>query len=279
MLLRRSLLAAVVVLPLGFPLGASAQERDGDEKCECARFHRIVPETLRATQVFTRRAYLGVMLDTDQDASTDAIGARIEEVLDDSPADKAGLRDGDIITHINGRGVASSAGGDDKPASRVTSMLRELEPGDTVRVGYRRGSDARSAQVVTDSNARVFALRDFPEMRTIVPEFRHLMPGGRFEFGRPGMAVFNFNRDGLRLTNLNEGLGSYFGTTSGALVLEVDDDSDLQLRAGDVIVRIGDREITDAARAYRVLGSYAPDEPVRIEVMRQRQRVTVTGRP
>jgi S1-C subfamily serine protease len=54
------------------------------------------------------RGYLGVHLgdltpDLAQALGEDENGAVIHEVTLDSPAEKAGLRDGDVVTHLNDR--------------------------------------------------------------------------------------------------------------------------------------------------------------------------------
>ena len=76
---------------------------------------------------------------------------------------------------------------------------------------------------------------------------------------------------------MNAGLATYFGTGEGVLVLEVDEDSELGLEPGDVILRIGSRSVDDPGRVHELLETYRGDEEITIEVMRNKQRVTVTG--
>ncbi|HID63972.1 MAG TPA: PDZ domain-containing protein, partial [Anaerolineae bacterium] len=57
-------------------------------------------------------------------------GALIEWVEPDSPADKAGLREGDVITAIDGRAVD-----EDHPLNR---RIRRYDPGDRVEITYWR---------------------------------------------------------------------------------------------------------------------------------------------
>ena len=82
---------------------------------------------------------------------------------------------------------------------------------------------------------------------------------------------------GLDLVELNPELGSYFGTEEGVLVADVEDDSSLGLRPGDVIVAVGERRVDDIARLHRILDSYEDDEKIRLRVWRDGAETTVTG--
>ena len=83
---------------------------------------------------------------------------------------------------------------------------------------------------------------------------------------------------GLELMEMKPGLESYFGTAEGVLVTDVDEDSTLGLEAGDVILKIGDRSATDAARVNRILGSYSDGEEITLTIMRQGRAINVAGR-
>ena len=48
---------------------------------------------------------LGLSLNADQDGEYDGQGALVEGVMDDSPAQEAGLEEGDIITHLGGHSL------------------------------------------------------------------------------------------------------------------------------------------------------------------------------
>lgn len=96
---------------------------------------------------------------------------------------------------------------------------------------------------------------------------------------RPGLAFFGADCvDGVRLIEINEDLGDYFGVSEGVLVSDVSEDSALGLRAGDVIVSIGGRAVARPEDALRILSSYGSDEEVTMRVMRQGSEVEVTGR-
>jgi hypothetical protein len=75
---------------------------------------------------------------------------------------------------------------------------------------------------------------------------------------------------------MNAGLGQYFGTSEGALVLDTPADSTIPLMAGDVILSIDGRVPKNSGHARRILGSYEGGETVKAEVMRQKKKVTAT---
>src|SRR3989475_4618657 len=83
------------------------------------------------------RGRIGVIVDTKPDAAGDKVGARIEGVTPGGPAEKAGLKVGDVITRFNGTALGGvKAESDDEDASgpgmKLIDLARALEPGDSV---------------------------------------------------------------------------------------------------------------------------------------------------
>jgi len=79
-------------------------------------------------------AYLGVQI-----ADADTGGALVGGVESDSPADEAGLQQGDIITAVGDEQVDDSA--------ELTAQIRSQEPGDQVTVSYSRDGEEATADV------------------------------------------------------------------------------------------------------------------------------------
>src|ERR1051325_8145716 len=123
------------------------------------------------------RGRIGVIVDTRADATNDKLGARIEGITPSGPAEKAGLKVGDIITRFNSTalgGVESEDKDDEEsrpgrklielglggvepedkddedsgPGMKLIELARTLDPGDTVQVEYRRGTDSRKSTLV-----------------------------------------------------------------------------------------------------------------------------------
>jgi hypothetical protein len=142
-----------------------------------------------------------------------------------------------------------------------------------VHLDLRRGAQSLSVTLVAEES----------DVDELVDHLR--MPGMEFgvRSGMPGMEQLHaFMRGGpvadLELVKVNPGLGEYFGTQEGLLVVDVGQDTALGLRAGDVILSIGGRRPASPPQAMRILGTYEPNEALQFEVMRQRHRATVSGK-
>lgn len=218
------------------------------------------------------RGRIGVLVRTDANAETDKIGARIEAVTPSGPADKAGLRVGDIIAKFNGTalgGVKPEDEDESGPGTKLIELARKLQPGDTVRLEYRRGGDTKTATLVAQDMGMAFHV-EIPGMRGMAPEMTMpAMPEMNFElFGSPWAD--------LDLVSLNPDLGEYFGTKEGILVVRAPEDSTLPLKSGDVILSIGGRKPQSPSHAMRILRSYDQGETVSIDIMRKQKRMTVS---
>src|SRR5256714_6119457 len=187
---------------------------------------RRPPRVARARRAFAcsfsdSHGRIGVVVRTDASAESDKVGAKIEGVTPGSPAEKAGLKVGDIITKFAGTslgGIKAEDEDESGPGHKLVALARKLEPGDTVRVEYRRGADAKQATLVAedlDGGMRM----DMPGPMVAMPH----MPGMDLEwaFGEPW--------GDLELVRHNPDLGDYFGTKDGILVVKAHADSTLPL--------------------------------------------------
>ena len=274
---RTWIVAAFAALTLS-PIIAAAQETPRPRPAPRARARtRVETGPFGVFSFSDNRGRIGVVVKTDPDAADDKLGARIEAVTPGGPAEKAGLKAGDIITRFNGTALGGAQTEDEDasgPGMKLIELARELDPGDSVQVEYRRGGDTRKATLVAeDLSWGGMARTEMPDM----PEMNHMLELPRMQMG-PGAFAFTMGDawGGIELVSLNPDLGEYFGTREGVLVVRASEDSTLPLKGGDVILAIGGRKPTSPMHAMRILRSYDSGETVSIDVLRKQKRTTLT---
>ncbi len=234
-----------------------------------------------------KSGYLGVMLQ-DIDSSMakamdldDENGILVSEVIDDSPADMAGLMDGDVIIKFQGQSLSdykalTKAVGASSPGDEVeVVVLRDgkeitlnVELGERAERSFKFYSDggdsyAPYAQIMPglgDDNVFVWHDGDDQEMKIMMKG----MPGLHEDRGFMG----------VELDDISEQMGDYFEVEDGkgALITSVHEDSAADkagLKAGDIIVKMGDEEIESASDVYSALSDTKADDEMKIEVVRK----------
>lgn len=106
----------------------------------------------RTLQAFEARPRLGINVDLNARES-DKYGAFVTAVTPGGPADKGGIRSGDIITRIGGKSLTSAdsirrEASQSVPGLRLIEVVARLAPGKRVEIELRRGSDTRKVTVL-----------------------------------------------------------------------------------------------------------------------------------
>jgi S1-C subfamily serine protease len=283
-----SALSAVAVLPAA----ALAQERQPVARPKI-QVDEQEPQVVRRMRAITqRRARLGVTVDL-RASDADSIGATLSAVTPGGPAAKAGLKSGDIVTRIDGKSLTSSdnlkrENEQSLPGVRLVEYASRLQPNDTISVEYRRDGARHTASLVTGDE--VLSLEVFPdggdfELKTGgIPLARspfrgtirgEQLPGGAMAYS---LAFGGGPLADLELAPLNPDLGQYFGTSEGVLVINVPGESSLGVKGGDVILSVDGRKATGPNSLLRILRSYDEGDSFKLDVMRNKSRISVTGK-
>jgi serine protease Do len=241
-----------------------------------------------------RGAQLGVMV-SDVDPKAGSGGVKIDEVNDDSPAEKAGIKAGDIVVDYDGERVRS--------ARQFTRLVQETPDGRTVAIGLMRDGKKQTVNATPEAGRMTWNFG--PEVDRALREAERGMHGFRFEVPKE---YFDFHYDdrtpgeprrfeyrlpegfripppgfqargrlGVTVQSMTDDLQEYFGAKNGgALVSSVTRDSAAAkagIKAGDVIVSVNGRAVVDANDLINKIEDY--DGEVTIVVVRDRKEMTL----
>ena len=204
---------------------------------------------------------------------TDA-GVVVQRVREESPASRAGVREGDVVTDFDGERARSAA--------QFTRLVRETPPGRTVKIVVQREGASQTLDIAPET-------RDPDDIRfpNLTREMeRHLQALPRafnfdFDFEARGFVPFSQRRLGVTVTSLSDQLAAYFGVKQGVLVSEVSAGSAGEaagIKAGDVILTVKGQTVSDPADVVRELREAESGTSVDIRVMRDRKEVTLTAK-
>ncbi len=167
----------------------------------------------------------------------DKNGLLITSIIEDSPADEAGLKEEDVILTFDGKAV--------EIAGRFSKMVRKAGAGTTVELTVFRDRKTKKFEITLGRKKRQNAFA--------------------FSGERPGRnMIFTGDRPrlGIEYHDLDEkALAAYFKVEqrSGVLILDVTKDSPAEkggLLPGDVIVALGDEKINDGDDLIETLSDY-----------------------
>jgi S1-C subfamily serine protease len=245
---------------------------------------------VRALQLAVGGAQIGVTV-RDPDATNSTGGVAVEDVQDDSPAAKAGIKTGDTIVEFDGERVRSVA--------QFRRLVQETPDGRTVPTVLMRNGQRVTVSVTPENShadfPMVFRRNDVP--RPAMPRMpiaprtpaAPAPPTARpYLAPLPDMDMFSMRsrepRLGISTESLTDQLNDYFGVKGGVLVRSVNDDSPAAkagVKAGDVIVSINGRCVDEPSDITRELRSSSSGD-ISVDVVRNRKtqtlKVTVESR-
>jgi len=180
------------------------------------------------------RGFLGVMI---QDVTPslakefklkDNAGALVSEVTAKSPAEKAGLQSGDIITEFNGKKVSDSR--------HLKLEVARIQPGENVPMKILRDGASKSLEV---------AVKEMPGSERLAKNDK---PESDDNGTLNGVTVADLDQQARQEFNLP-------GHVNGVVITEVQPDSaaaEAGLKPGDVIQEINRKPVKTASEAVRL---------------------------
>jgi serine protease Do len=205
-------------------------------------------------------------------------GVLVERVVTDGPAAKAGLKENDVVTEINGQRVEGTA--------QFRRMIHEIPGGrsvqlsvwrdgraQTLNVTLGKAEDRHSAWMKAAPGTFAFRVPEIPDTIEI-PNLPQMDWGGMFS---PGMRP----RLGIDAEDLNGQLGAFFGAPDGegVLVREVNAGSPAEkagLKAGDVIAKIDGERIRSIGDLHEKLAAKRENKTMKLGIVRNRSEMSLT---
>ena len=252
--------------------GFGEDGEDGDIFMRMAPMPPMAPEAPMAplsplspmAAICEKTAYLGVSAqDLDEELRKRSKvpgtgGVYVSEVVDDTPASKLGLQEGDVITEVDDKDV-------DGPQA-LTEMIRAHEAGDKVKITWYR--DGRKMNGSTE----------LAERKEMSYSYNHVAPHGGEEWdweqdlGDGGDAE---PRAFLGVTPMDSEEG-----TKGAAIGSVEEGTAAEamgIKEGDVIRSINGNAVANFEALAETIHSMEPGDKVRVEVQRGTERLTLNG--
>ncbi|NUN70141.1 MAG: PDZ domain-containing protein [Bacteroidetes bacterium] len=185
-------------------------------------------------------------------------GAFVNEVVEESPADSAGIEEEDVVTEFNGKRIET--------AEDLSDAVAATKPGTKVTVKVNRNGETKSLTAVIRKNkTRSFGAFSMPAMPKVVME----------RIGAPLTA------EGLSLMELNQQLAEYFEVPNkkGVLVTSTEADENgakAGIKAGDVLTKIGDEVVKGMDDVHEALSEAEEGDKLPVELFRKGKKMTVT---
>jgi serine protease Do len=212
-------------------------------------------------------------------------GVVIEEVSEESPAAKAGLKKGDIVVEFDGERVRS--------VRQFTRLVQETPAGRKTQTAVMRSGQRVSVTIEPrDSNGYLFADEKLSALQDLNHDFPFAVPRPPTPPPTPKAVPPPFpdvdtfiwrSNNGLGVTvgDLSQQLAEYFGTKDGVLVTSVADDSaafKAGIKAGDVITSFNGSEVTSPSDLRQRIRALQDGDEFTVGVMRDKKPQTLKGK-
>lgn len=197
-------------------------------------------------------------------------GAIINSVVDNSPAEEAGLEEDDVIIGFNDGKITDS--------EDLTDMVDESKAGDEATLRIIRDGEEMLVKVTLDERKQNKRTYSSSGTKRIVIKGS---PHGSKSYTWHSDSHGSHGYIGVGLTGLSRQLGDYFGVEKGdgALITSVEEDSPAEeagLKAGDVIVKVDGDKVNDPGDVSDAVSDKEEGEQVELTLLRDRKEMTMT---
>lgn len=205
------------------------------------------------------KGFLGVSIEKmspdDKEEFGVKFGLLVTKVAKGEAAEKAGIKKYDVIQYFNGEKMRRT--GD------LVEAVRENKPGSKAKIKLvRDGKEKELTVTLGELKVKAFSF-DWKDK-----------DGKKYVFVS-GRAFL-----GVHLQDLDKDLAEYFGVKEdeGVLILKVSEDTPAEkagLKAGDVIVKLDGKNISNAGDVTKTLADLEKGDKVDIEIIRHKKKKTV----
>jgi len=250
-----------------------------------AAFAQVVVQTPRARSangaytVSRGGSYMGIgVVDITADRAKtlnlkEERGVEVTSVVEDGPAAKAGIKEGDVVLDYNGQAVQGT--------TQFQRLVSETPAGRQVKVGiWRNGAiqtltatvgERKGTMIMSDDgntwfNVPMPPMPPMPNINIDVPHFS-------MAYQSPMLGI-----EGESLES-QEQLADFFGVKEGVLVKSVRRNSAAEkagLKAGDVIVKVDDMKVGSSSEITKTLRSLRSKRTFTVTVVRNKKEMPLT---
>jgi len=203
-------------------------------------------------------------------------GTIVNEIAEDSPAEKAGIKEGDIIIAYDKTKIHDY---DD-----LIDFLEDSKPDDKVMISLNREGKVLDLEVTlgetpSDRNHNRFFNRNNPRSYGVpsVPKVPHA-PKSLDNFYSYQVGAESYI--GVQLTDLSDQLRNYFGINDniGVLVSEVETGTPADkagIKAGDVIIAAGDEDVYNYRDLKNVIEDLDEGDILDLKIVRNKKQSSI----
>ena len=203
------------------------------------------------------RPWLGVQISNVDEVTAKAVklpkvyGALVQDVIKDSPSEKAGIEQGDVIIEIDGKEINST--------NELQSIIIKHSIGEKVKVKvWRKGNELEKTVTL--------APREDTSMIT------ETKTGGDGKINPKDTKPMKIDKIGIEVQPLTVDMKAKFDVKNGVLVSDIDRDSPILKRGitpNTVILSADQQEINSGYDLKKIIDSKKPGEAVLLKIKSQ----------